>query len=202
MDESMDGEEEAVEPEEEDTEAWRAYRNRRRIRAFPNTAAAAKQETVDDEGTDMETPRGSRNGKRSRLKVPDSTDGTPSAEASANLSDVGNTLRPNRKRRGEELLLLDDHLLPEEIRRIGTMNAVKKDKSISSKDTVDQVKKEMMEKSVEPEPEEDEDVPLTEEGDEEQVAEEAEMNDEDAADDNEEEDQGVTRCICGTEGKP
>ncbi|WRT67862.1 uncharacterized protein IL334_004836 [Kwoniella shivajii] len=185
---------------------WHSYRRSRLVRKFGNgdassTASGSNQvqievkeePDIDNEGIQApgkgeseETPVKTRRGSRLHYL---SNENTPSASASLLNSDrdnrAGSASRLGRKRRGEDELLLDDHLLPAEIRRTNT--SAKKEKK-------EEVEEE--EKRVEPEMEQEEE-------DEDDVGAgtgiEVEVDEEEEDEDEEEEVKDVTRCVCQKE---
>jgi len=96
---------------EEDTEEREGSRRPRPSRGKAN---AVKQERIDDEhqaGENEETPR--RNGH--------AANGSHRGISPPSIERLDSAGRA-RKRRGEEQLLLDDHLLPAEMRRTGSLS--------------------------------------------------------------------------------
>ncbi|WVF68917.1 hypothetical protein IAT40_003691 [Kwoniella sp. CBS 6097] len=155
---------------------WDAYRRHRTVRGFG--AASVKTEPgveheshrdEDNEDTPVKT-RGSKN--TNGLAVPTGGSNTPSASTGGGSERAGSASR-GRKRRGEDELLLDDHLLPADIRR----TKGKKDVSPSNKERND-----------------DEG-----EGDEENQADEEQPEADADEGDEEEEGKDITRCVCGKE---
>ncbi|OCF37237.1 hypothetical protein I317_00038 [Kwoniella heveanensis CBS 569] len=154
---------------------WDAYRRHRTVRGFG--AASVKTEPdvepeplqgEDNEDTPVKT-RGSKNANG--LTVPTGGSDTPSASTGGGSERAGSASR-GRKRRGEDELLLDDHLLPADIRR----TKAKKDVSPNNKERdVDE-----------------------EDGDDDQADEDQAEGDADEEDD-EEEGKDITRCVCGKE---
>ena len=160
---------------------WEVYRRRRGIRALSAAKAEVKVEPEDED--EDETPRKTRNGHKRALVVPPSGGNTPSASTSASISDRGTSMaKQGRKRRGEELLLLDDHLLPEELRRIGGLAG----------------KRERVGQGKEAEEGEEEQIEVDGAGQQEQEGE----AEEDEGDDNDDDQlPDITRCVCQKEGE-
>ncbi|KAK8858658.1 hypothetical protein IAR55_002887 [Kwoniella newhampshirensis] len=194
----VDGEEEHAEnrrtgPGGEDD--WDTYRRHRAVRGF---GGAPKFEVklepgadngVIEEDEEEDTPVKTRNGKA----VNRTLSFTAASDANTPLSTPGSdnergrsASRQARRRRGEELLLLDDHLLPAEIRRTGTMGAKKEKFSGAGKDAEAEDDEEEMTAGNAEEAEDEED---TGEGDAIDVDNEGD----------EEEGKDVTRCVCHQE---
>ncbi|WVQ96437.1 hypothetical protein IAU59_003542 [Kwoniella sp. CBS 9459] len=154
---------------------WDAYRRHRPVRGF-GTASVKTEPGVEPETQpeeDLEdTPVKTRGSKNTNgLTVPTGGSSTPSASTGGASERAGSASR-GRKRRGEDELLLDDHLLPAEIRR----TKGKKDVSPGNKGRQEDAG-------------EDE-----EDGRAEQVEADA-----DAEEDDDEEGKDITRCVCGKE---
>ena len=75
---------------------------------------------VEDEPTTGTTSNGSVNGHGKSRRY--SSHLAPPESAGDSESEAGSTRPKNRRRRGEDQLLLDDHLLPEEMRRTGKIS--------------------------------------------------------------------------------
>lgn len=188
---------------------WEAYRRGRGVRGF-NASKAVKIEQMDvDEpaatkatGSEKNTEAASGTSASTRQAgakdAGDSGDGDDANDGDeANGTDgqrsgetsLSNSVEPKaRKRRGEDQLLLDDHLLPKEIRVPGGQIAPRRDKSGSRKAVVEeQPKQEVVEEAPDPE-EEEADVTAD-------VTEEAEEGDED------DDGKDITRCVCKREGE-
>lgn len=102
--------------------------------------------------------------------------------------------RQNRRRRGEEQLLLDDHLLPEELRKTGALAGKRGQKENEAQTHIEEAKQEVQEASEVFEEDEDENIDPVEDAEEEQdLTGEAEVGDEEQKD--------VTRCVCKQDGK-
>ncbi|KAI9634962.1 uncharacterized protein MKK02DRAFT_37837 [Dioszegia hungarica] len=165
----------------------------------------------NDEAIDLEDTPKQQGATRGRLVPPASAGTTPTDSAT---SERGGNARTSlgRRRRGEEQLLLDDHLLPEEIRRTGTLINRRKSQA------ADQM--EELAKPVEPEAEEEDgdkeeedtvDVAVAEEQPAEKMegaVEEEPLTDDiveqslvdpDEEDPGDEEGDEVTRCVCQLE---
>lgn len=99
-------------PEEAATGEWDAYRRQRAVRGFG--ASQVKREPEDALEDNEATPR--KNGNGSMEQTGDGSEGFGPGSPPPNArTDSGGRL--GRKRRGEDQLLLDDHLLPAEMRR-------------------------------------------------------------------------------------
>lgn len=91
---------------------------RRGVNAFPKRRAIDVK--VEDEPTTGATSNGSVNGNGKSRRY--SSHLAPPESAGDSESEAGSTRPKNRRRRGEDQLLLDDHLLPEEMRRTGKIS--------------------------------------------------------------------------------
>lgn len=203
-------------------DAWASYQRQRKRRSFGEAngsgAVVVKQEEALDDAEDEDTPRrvkggGKRSGSRRASAVSTADKGSPAISRSGSGMDLGS--RQSRKRRGEEQLLLDDHLLPEEMKRTGQLTG-KRDRPASgtvptlAKKEVGQ-DKESEESTDEAdgaaEQEEEPTEQLTEPDVAEEQVEDAQEVDEEADEEeggsDEEGDGGeVTRCVCQREGLP
>ncbi|WWD18550.1 hypothetical protein CI109_103003 [Kwoniella shandongensis] len=171
------------EPKGEDD--WDTYRRHRAVRGFggPPPKVEVKLEPGADtgaieEGDEEETPIKTRNGKAvnrtlSFTEVANTPNSTPGSDNERGRS----ASRQARRRRGEEQLLLDDHLLPAEIRRT---QAPKRDKSAGAVKDVE------------------EEEPVVED-EVEDAADEADDAEEDVIDVDEDEGKDITRCVCHQE---
>lgn len=187
---------------------WEAYRRGRGVRGFHATKAVkVEQMEIDDTSaartaaseinanSTAEAPAADESGAKN-VPYPSDADETNDGEE-VNGTDglrsgdtsLSNSVEPKaRKRRGEDQLLLDDHLLPKEIRVPGGQIAPRREKSASRKGAhEEQPKQEVIETAPEAEGEEadggadgGEDV---DEGD----------DDDDGKD--------ITRCVCKREGE-
>ena len=117
MDEDAPVEEEKEEAMDGDDQ-WETYRRSRQVRSFGTAKPSVKLEPGDD---DEATPGRAKPIKlSSALSVPTAS-GADTPTSGIEDERAGSASRSQgRKRRGEEQLLLDDHLLPEELRRIGS----------------------------------------------------------------------------------
>ncbi|KAL7420776.1 Histone deacetylase complex subunit [Cryptotrichosporon argae] len=134
-------------------EDWESYRRHRGVRGFSDAAKAVKLE-------------------------PDEAETPASASRDTPRTERGTSTGRARKRRGEDQLLLDDHLLPKEIRRLGSAGK----------------------KQQEDEDEQEEEAAAEEgkddEGGEDEIEDDAEAGE---GDEDDEESQEVTRCVCRLE---
>jgi hypothetical protein len=212
----------------EGPDEWNAYRRRHGVRGFSAVKADVKIEPEDDLVDDDVTPRKTRNGvTRAAALAGESSHNTPSASTSASASEraeraerAESQARQSRKRRGEELLLLDDHLLPEEMRKTGTLTgkrdrpghvrAPEQEQALTK--GADEAEPEDGEQEGGDEELEDGEGPV--EGEAEKLAKEEEMEeveevgeaeeveDEPMDEDGDDDDGGeITRCVCQKEGE-
>ncbi|WVQ73141.1 hypothetical protein IAR50_002705 [Cryptococcus sp. DSM 104548] len=96
------------EPEDEDLEP---------NPSAPTHANGGQVDEAEVEEDEDEPPARTRNGKPSRLSQLPTAYDTPASSATPDTAMARSGSRQGRKRRGEEQLLLDDHLLPADIRR-------------------------------------------------------------------------------------
>lgn len=188
---------------------WEAYRRGRGVRGF-NASKAVKVEQMDvDEPTAAKTTGSDSNaeaasGTATAASEPAARDAPDTGEAEetndteevngteghkSGDTSLSNSVEPKaRKRRGEDQLLLDDHLLPKEIRVAGGQIAPRREKPGGKKAAVEeQPKQEVVEEAPEPE-EEEADVTAD-------ATEDAEEGDED------DDGKDITRCVCKREGE-
>lgn len=107
----------------EPSDDWEAYRRHRDVRGFDAVQADVKLEPGEET---EEAPVPSRNPRKShkrKLSFPTS----PGATSPSRLTpaSIGSSSR-HRRRRGEDQLLLDDHLLPKEMRKTGSLSGKRK----------------------------------------------------------------------------
>ncbi|WVW84766.1 hypothetical protein I302_106801 [Kwoniella bestiolae CBS 10118] len=167
--------------EGEGEDDWDSYRRHRAVRGFGNVTV--KEEPGLDEHENEETPVKTRSSKinGNGSNIPASGENTPLATTPlSNAERSGSASRQTRKRRGEDELLLDDHLLPVEIRRT----------SFSSKKT----KKERLEDDDE---QDEQGKKVGEQDDADEIA--VEDDEEDEEEEEEEEVKDITRCVCQKE---
>lgn len=188
---------------------WEAYRRGRGVRGF-NASKAVKIEQMDvDEPSAAKTTRSENNAEAASGTATAASEATardapdPSDADDANETEevngtegrrsgdtsLSNSVEPKaRKRRGEDQLLLDDHLLPKEIRVPGGQIAPRREKPGGKRAAVEEPpKEEVVEEAPEPE-EEEADVTAD-------AAEDAEEGDED------DDGKDITRCVCKREGE-
>lgn len=195
--------------EEAGLDDWSAYHRHRAMKSFSTAAdLAAGSSThgfMGQEEADQETPGRTRaaQGKTASRKraTSRSFNGTPTAPTSTSASERGESVGRLRakKRRGEEQLLLDDHLLPVELRQTASVTGKRERSGMSVKDEpeeIEEMEQDLTEESGEAE------LDLEAEagrGDEELAAEDLEVEDDAEGDDDEEEE--ITRCVCQKEGQ-
>lgn len=185
-------EQDHTEPSDEaDGEDWTAYRRKHGVRGF------GKAKTEDEDG-DV------------KMEVDEDDDETPGKNRKEMSDGQGTPTLRNRKRRGEEQLLLDDHLLPEEMRRTGKLTGKRgrDGEEIRKEDDVDFAEIYRNIRNVQVEEDgvlpENEDEELTKEDEEEEKAdlpttdqEEEEVQQEDEEEDiGDADDSEATRCVC------
>ncbi|WWC88464.1 uncharacterized protein L201_003375 [Kwoniella dendrophila CBS 6074] len=182
--------------EEKVDDEWDSYRKHRIGRAFGESNNAGEIEikeepgleelglengNQDEDGKDEETPIKTRSSKLNGNgfnKFPGSGENTPLATTPlSNTERAGSASRQTRKRRGEDELLLDDHLLPVEIRR--TSFSAKKPKKEKEVEKVEEVEQAI---------EDEEDVP--------DLDDETSNHEDEDEEEEEEEVKDVTRCVC------
>lgn len=187
---------------------WEAYRRGRGVRGFNAKAVKIEQMDIDEPVTAKTTaPENSGDVASGTVTVASETTARdapdPSDADDANDGDevngtdghrsgdtsLSNSVEPKaRKRRGEDQLLLDDHLLPKEIRVPGGQIAPRREKPGGKKAALEeQPKQEVVEEAPEPEEEEAEVAA--------DAAEEVEEGDED------DDGKDITRCVCKREGE-
>lgn len=108
-----------------DDEQWEVGQRQHAVRSFPKPGEVKEEQEVDDDTT----PR-------------KATAAQDSAQVESDVSpppiERADSSKLNRKRRGEEQLLLDDHLLPAEMRRTGSLNGKRgKGKEEEDEDTIE-----------------------------------------------------------------
>lgn len=205
-------------------DAWASYQQHRKIRSFGDGSGVGlidgsgepivkQEEAIDDEEEEDDTPRrasSSRPGKRRASAMSASDKASPAISRSGSGADLSG--RHARKRRGEEQLLLDDHLLPEEMKRTGQLTG-KRDRPVSG--TVPTIPKKELEpdkesEDITDEPDEIDDADRPVEAPEvdavDEDAEQGEDGQEEGAEDEDEDEEGedggeVTRCVCQREGE-
>jgi hypothetical protein len=159
---------------------------------------APLMEAGDGQGDDadedtVETQRG-----RSRSIQPKLEDGpsVKAEEGEANGSDRARSQSRAKRRRGEEALLLDDHLLPPEVRRISQSTSRRGSRNVNRED---------LKVPAPPEPtaaEEDIEMPEVADGEDEiEEAEQEAEEEEEAGDWDEGDGQDITRCACTNDGE-
>lgn len=161
-------------------------------------ADAPLKEGGEDQGNDADEDTAETQRGRSRSIQPKLEDG-PSVKAEEGEADGSERARSQsraKRRRGEEALLLDDHLLPPEVRRIS--------QSISRRGSRN-VNREDLKVPAPPEPaaaEEDSEMPEVVDGEDEiEEAEQEAEEEEEAGDWDEGDGQDITRCACTNDGK-
>lgn len=183
--------------EKEEGDDWDAYRQRRAVRGFSGVKGEVKKEPNDSPEPDEaeETPKTRRNSiKGSRaLSFPNRSAANSPSVGSA-TPDVGGSASRSRKRRGEGQRLLDDHLLPEEMRKTGSLTGKRGRSDAPEEGHGDEG---MLEEDavVDEDPQDAKDA----EADEDQVIKENTEAHDHTADDEDPKD--VTRCVCQSEGE-
>jgi hypothetical protein len=188
-------------PSATDGDDWDAYRRQRGVRGFSGAKAAQPPPLQIDSATtengDTNADADAKDGNHSSDKNKENGESTLVADDDVSTeTSASNSVEPGsrsaRRRRGEEQLLLDDHLLPKEMR----VHPPKREKGASSKRS---------EPPEDPEPEpEKEEKPATKVAKvEPEEPAEPEAEEEEAGEDEEEEDDSaeITRCVCKREGK-
>jgi len=108
-------------------EQWEEGQQPHSVRSFPKASEVKQEQDVDDETT----PRKVTAAQDDAVIDPD---------ASPPPIERADSSKLNRKRRGEEQLLLDDHLLPAEMRRTGSLNGKRgkgKEEEEEEEDTIE-----------------------------------------------------------------
>ena len=179
-------EDEAMEVKGQGGDDWEEYRKHRSVRGFTAKSEVKVEPGEEDEDGD-DTPQ--RYGKkRSRMRPHHAGNDTASGETPASNSErVGSTGRAGRRRRGEEELLLDDHLLPPDVRKIGELVSRRVNKPESTTED-EEPRRHDADRSKSGDQHVDE-API--EGEDEGVT-EVEYGDE---------REEMTRCVCRTEGE-
>ncbi|OCF72860.1 hypothetical protein I204_06089 [Kwoniella mangroviensis CBS 8886] len=179
--------------EGEGKDDWEDYRRHRTVRSFGNVSVKEEPGLDDndigkanEDGNEEVTPVHTRSYKRNGLNIPPgSGENTPLATTPlSNTERSGSASRQTRKRRGEDELLLDDHLLPAEIRR--TSFSSKKQKKEKEEEEEQKVEEHAVEVDDEQDEQKEDQEEEEEEGEEEEEEEEEEVKD-------------VTRCVCHKE---
>jgi hypothetical protein len=188
-----------IDPEREEavdtigSNVWEEYRRRRQIRGF--NAAKIKLEP--------DLPISRPQTTEPTVPVPEAVETSPRAQSvpallTANSNGTSGS-GVGRRRRGEGQLLLDDHLLPEELRKTGTL-AGKRTLSGGHIKPEEEVEVEA-EAEVEAEPEASGSGSVNGNIEEENGDVEVPLGEEDGADGDEEETAEVTRCVCQRQGE-
>ena len=168
-------------------DGWDAYHHHRSVRGFSAVTGEVKLEPgVEDGGEDVaKSPIRTANGAglRGRLQSTATPTGSdaPKASTSASASERAASLGQSRKRRGEDQLLLDDHLLPAEMRRTGSSTRKRKGGRMTKDDEEERQDAELV----------DMEKPERQDASQGDVME----------DDEDETVQDVTRCICRRDGE-
>ncbi|ORX37343.1 hypothetical protein BD324DRAFT_625760 [Kockovaella imperatae] len=193
-DQVMDGDEPDVQQSNKDTgptdgesDVWETYRRQRRagVRGFGGSANGGQEVTQGDnvevvEMDEEETPRKKRTSARKSSQVKDD----PPEPASASDAGGSSSRGAARRRRGEEQILMDDHLLPAELKRSGGLTGRRgQAQSVKPESQAEEAGEESRGGDGE-----EEDAGAVEAG------EDADVDEEALADDDYKED--VTRCIC------
>ena len=157
---------------------WDTYQRQRGVRGFGAAPGDVKLEPSEEEATPVQERNGMRNHNRAlSFQVPSVVD-TPTQSTPPS---VGSSSR-QKKRRGEDLLLLDDHLLPAEMRKTGSLTG--KPKGGTAKEEEDH--EENVEVNGQQELDDLEALPTG--------------GDEQTAADEREETEDTTRCVCRRDG--
>ncbi|RXK36770.1 hypothetical protein M231_05931 [Tremella mesenterica] len=115
---------------------WETYRRNRAMRSFRQAKSVKAEEEEEEEEMTPGRTRPTKNTRALSIPIPSTVD-TPVSDVSEQRSVSAG--RQVRKRRGEEQLLLDDHLLPEEIRRAATVLGKRDRRSAEREDTGEEV---------------------------------------------------------------
>jgi hypothetical protein len=200
-------------------DAWSSYRKHRKLRSFgdvreaiavlgeergksdqigsstDDVALAMVKDELDIGGDEKDANATLVRTRSSKSKAV--TNGhTPTMSETDQLGSAG---RQTRKRRGEDQLLLDDHLLPEELRRTGGLSG-KRERGHGLKEDTVPVKEIRAEVVQEPGEEEDK-IIANGEGSEAEIEETNVDEESDGNDDEEGDGKEVTRCVCQKEGE-
>ncbi len=158
---------------------WSRYRRQRGVRGFSAAQADVKLEPGEEEEEDailMPVRNGTSHNRA--LSFPMTSEAnTPSRLTPASVGSSS----WHRKRRGEDQLLLDDHLLPKEMQKTGSLSGKRKGGPARDDDEGDDIEMD---------------------GQTDTVTEEALAVDgvDEAVEEDEEEGQDVTRCVCQRDG--